>query len=315
MARMNRGWTRTKGPFAIAGIVCMGLVLWHLGQETRGQTKTKSKPAPRAAGEPDLAADIDEAIRAVEAGEFQTFLERYAPVEILRKMRQEDLVEQAAAALAGRPQSKAQLLAVLRALKEKTPRYDKSRGLATLDFDPFASGVPEAADELHLPTVADLKLTGLGDDLSKVVAQAIKLLEAGDMAVFVERLFPATEIARLRQGDQLPALLQQFKATPELQTAILADFKRMQNAKPELAEKGQVAVFKLAAEKDQPARTVKLQKTGRDWRLFDDAPRVSAEVVRQAKLKPRSSVMSVQMELIGGNWRFVELPMLRAGPN
>ena len=82
-----------------------------------------------------------------------------------------------------RPQSKAQLLAVLRALKKQTPRYDKSRGLATLDFDPFASGVPEAADDLHLPTEGDLKLTGLGDDLSKVVAQAIKLLEAGDMTV------------------------------------------------------------------------------------------------------------------------------------
>src|SRR5262249_19193200 len=144
---------------------------------------------------------------------------------------------------------------------------------------------------------------------------AIKLLEGGDMAAFVERLFPVTEIARLRQGEQLPALLQQFKDAPELTAAMLADLKRMQGAKPELAEKGQVAVFKLAAEKDQPARTVKLQKSGGDWRLFDDAPRVAAEFVRQAKLTPRSTVMNVQMELIGGNWRFVELPMLQAGAN
>src|SRR5262249_27808795 len=165
---------------------------------------------------------IDDASGSVEAGEFQRFLERYAPVEILRRMRQDDLVEQAAATLAARPQTKTQLLAVLRALKGQTPQYDKSRGLATLDFDPFASGVPEAADDLHLPAGADVNAAGLGDDLSKVVAQAIKLLEAGDMAAFVERLFPVTEIARLRKGEQMPALLQQFKDSPELSTAMLA---------------------------------------------------------------------------------------------
>ncbi len=175
--------------------------------------------------------------------------------------------------------------------------------------------MPEAADELHLPAGGDLKLTGLGDDLATVVAQAVKLLQAGDMAAFVEGLFPATEIARLRQGGQMPALLQQFKDSPELQTALLADFKRMQGTKPELADKGQVAIFKLAEEDDQPERTVKLQKTGRDWRLFDDAPRVAAELVREAKLKPQSSLINVQLELIGGNWRFVELPMLPAAPN
>ena len=52
---------------------------------------------------------------------------------------------------------------------------------------------------------------------------------------------------------------------------MLADFKRMQAVKPELTEKGQVAIFKLAANKEQPARTIKLQKAGSDWRLFDDA--------------------------------------------
>lgn len=315
MYRTRIAWIRTRGSLLILTLVLIGLAHWHFAQETRGQTKTKSKAAPRAAGEADLAADIDEAIRVVEAGEFQKFLERYAPVEVLRKMRQEDMLDQAAAIMARQPQNQAQLLAVLRALQEKTPRYDKSRGLAVIDFDPFASGVPEAADELHLPTTAELKLTGLGDDLPKALAQAIKLLEAGDMAAFVERLFPPGEVARLRQGEQLTALLQQFKDTPELQTAMLADFKRMQGVKAELADKGEVAIFKLAAEKTQPARTVKLQKSGGDWRLIDAAPRVSAEFVRQAKLKPRGGVTTVQMELIGGNWRFVELPMLRAGPN
>ena len=53
---MNRAWINTRGPFAIAGIVCLALFLWNFTEETRGQSKPKSKPATRTAAEPDLAA-------------------------------------------------------------------------------------------------------------------------------------------------------------------------------------------------------------------------------------------------------------------
>ncbi len=303
-----RGW------YLLVAIAVAGLSCWYSAGAALGQGKAKSKTTAPAAA-PELAADLEDAIRVVEAGEFQKFLERYAPVDILRRMRQDDVVEQAAGMLAQQPQGKAQLLAILRALQKQTPRYDKSHGFATLEFDPLASGVPEAVGELHLPTGADLKLTGLGDDLPKALAEAIRLLEAGDIAGFAERMFPPTEVARLRQGDQMAALVQQFKEIPELPAAMLADFKRMQAAKPELTEKGQVAVFKLAAGKGAPERAVKLQKGKGGWRLYDDSPRVSAELTRQAKLRPGSSVMNVQMELIGGNWRFVELPLFGPSAN
>jgi hypothetical protein len=315
MFRIHPVSLKTRVSFAILAITALGLAMERFALETHGQAKAKPRAAAGAADEPDLAADLDDAIRTVEAGEFQKFLERYAPVELLRKMRQEDVVEQAATMMAERPQGKAQLLAVLKALRKQQPRFDKSRGLATLDFDPFASGVPEAAGDLVLPSGAAMKLTGLGSDLPKALAEAIKLLENGDIAVLVERLFPPSEVARLRQPDQLAALRQQFEEAPELLTAMVEDFERMRRVNPELTDKGQLAVFKLPAEKERLARTVKLQKVGSDWRLFDDAPRVSAELVRQSKLKPRSSVTSVLMERVGGNWRFVELPLLGGGGN
>jgi hypothetical protein len=305
--------SRRRIAVAIVAVIFVGAGLWHHAPLTHGQAK-KSTPAA-AAKEPELAADLDEAIRVVEAGQFQKFLELYAPVEILRQMRQQDVLQQAAAMLAQQPQGKAQLLAVLQALKKQTPRYDKTKGLATFEFDPFASGIPESPVELNLPSTGDSKLSGLGDDLPKVITQATKLLEAGDVATFVEKLFPATELARLNQPDQMAALLQQFKDTPELQTSMLADFKRMQATKAALTDKGQVAVFKLVAGKDLPERIVKMQKAGNHWRLFEDGPRVADELARQSKLKPPGNAMSVQMELIGGNWRFVELPLFRGGPN
>src|SRR5262245_17389522 len=251
--------SRRRIAVAVAAVIFVGAGLWHHAPLTHAQAK-KSAPAATAAKEPDLAADLDEAIRVVEAGQFQKFLELYAPVEILRQMRQQDVVQQAAAMLAQQPQGKAQLLAILQALKKQTPHYDKSRGLATLEFDPFASGVPETPLNLNIPSAADVKLSGLGDDLTKVVTQATKLLEAGDVVTFVEKLFPATELARLNQPDQMAALLQQLKDTPELQTSMLADFKRMQATKAALTDKGQIAVFKLAAGKDLPERIVKMQK-------------------------------------------------------
>jgi hypothetical protein len=304
----------SKRRFAVAvvAIASAGAAFWHFAALTHGQAK-KSKPAAAATEGPDLSADLDEAIRVVEGGQFQKFLELYAPVEILRQMRQQDVLQQASAMLAQQPQGKAQLLAVLQALKKQTPRYDKTKGLATFEFDPFASGFPESTVELDLPATGDLKLSGLGDDLPKVVTQATKLLEAGDVATFVEKLFPATELARLKQPEQMAALLQQFKDTPELQTSMLADFERMKATKAALTDKGQVAVFKLVAGKDLPERIVKMQKAGNHWRLFDDGSRVTTELARQSKLKPPGNVMSVQMELIGGNWRFVELPLFRPG--
>jgi hypothetical protein len=116
-------------------------------------------------------------------------------------------------------------------------------------------------------------------------------------------------MARLQAEEQLQAVVQQFKDVPELPKSILADLKRIKGMKAELTEKGQVAVFKLPAEGDQPARTIKFQKASSGWRLFDDSPRVSKELVRQAQRKSRGAVthVQVQMELVGGNWRLVEL--------
>jgi hypothetical protein len=297
---------RNGGSITALGVL-VAVALLIPASVTEGQGKAKGKTPAAADKAPDLAADIDDAIRVVETRDFKKFFERYAPVEALRALRQQDQLDQIAAMLPQDPEFVPRVLATLKALKKLKPEYDKSRGLATFEFDITALGLPETAAELRLPKAADVKLTGLGDDLSKVVDQATKLLEAGDISAFVQRLFPASEIARLQAEGQLQAVVQQFKDVPEIRESILADLKRIKAMKAELTEKGQIAVFKLPAEKDQPARTIKFQKASGGWRLFDDATRVSAELVRQSKLKSRGSVTRVQMELVGGNWRFVEL--------
>lgn len=311
MLRINRRKASTCLHRVIVRLGIASLLLASLPGPANGQATSAGKSTPANSREPDVMRDLDDAIRLIEKNEFQAFLERFAPVEILRKLRQQDLVERAAGVMNEQAQTKLRLLIVLNALKKQTPRFDKSRGLATIDFDPLANNVPELQADLHLPDTSGLKLTGLGSDHARVIDEAIRLLESGDIATFVERLFPAAEVARLRDDAQRQVLHQQFKSHPEISRSMIADFKRMQSVQPELDDQGQTALFRLAAGQGQPARTIKLQKIKGDWRLFDDSPRVAQELLRQSQLKPRSNVTPVQLELIGGNWRFVELPFLR----
>ena len=358
MTRPRGEWRRAAIPLAILVSGVIGTATLITVSDLSGQGT--GKPSSPAAREPDLAADLDAAIRTVEQGDFATFLERYAPVDVLRRLRQQDLVERAAKVMAGQPQTKQQLLAVLKALQKQTPKFDKSRGLATLEFDPLVHGVDAIPGELHVPGTDELKLVGLGGDLNKVLAEATRLLAAGDFQTFVEGLFPASELARLREPDAMQDLVQQFKVatdspkttpptskpnpnqpiqdapptpkpisttppipnrptpntnadTPNLLAALQADFKLLQTLTPELTDKGRVAVFRIDPKNQQPVRVIKFQKSGNDWRLFDNSDRVIDELRRQSNLRPRSAVTTVQLERIGGNWRFIELPALGLG--
>jgi hypothetical protein len=318
----------------------VGMAVLVPGLNLYAQQSDKSKTGSAAAAEPQLVDDLEEAIRVVEKDDFKTFLERYAPVDMLRQLRQQDLLDRAAAVMAAQPQTKTQLVAMLKALQKQTPKYDKSRGLATIQFDAIASGIEAAPPEIRLTLTDDAKQTGLGDDLKKVLADASKLLAAGDVEKFVERMFPASELARLQQPGAMQDLVHQIKAkantpdpsggaagggsisrakpraksepeTPSLLEALQEDFKLLQTLTPELTDNGQVAIFRIKFASDmQSERVVKFQKIGNDWRLFDNSARVTDELARQFKLKPRSAITTVTMERIGGNWRFIELPAL-----
>ena len=320
----RRAWRLTKVPLAFALAIGIGILLWHTPSEIFGQAKAKGKPAKPEAAQPDIGEDIDEAIRQLEAGEFAAFIDRYAPVEFLREVRKRDQVAEVSRMLDSQPQAKITLLNVLKVLKKQKPQFDKSHGLATYQYDPTESGAPAVAPaELHIvdTSAETAKLAGLGDDLPKVLTEAIRLLEAEKIADFAERIFPASEVIRLRGDGQMKSLVQQFKVAPDaaagaekpvdLRSAMIADFKRMQGAKPELDKSGALATYKLAAADKLPARTVKLQKVGRHWRLFDDSPRVANELQRQSKLKAPGAVETVILERLGGNWRLVAFPAMQ----
>ena len=314
MSKPCDGWRRTGMQMAICRTLVSGCLLLTLTAVATGQGTPKPKPTAAAVQKPELAKDLEAAIQLIERNDFQTFIEQYCPVDMLRKLRQQDLVERAATVMANQPKTKPQLLAMLKALKEQSPAFDRSGGLATLQFDASAGNVEEIPGELNIPDTFGAKTTGLGNDLNHVIAEAAVLLEKGDFNTFIDSLFPASELARVHAPDTRQALLLQLKETPDLAKSMIADLNRLKGVTPELTEKGTVATFTISGTGTRK-RVMKFQNVESHWRLFDDSPRVVTELTRQVKLRPGSAITVVQMERIGGNWRFIELPLLRVnGP-
>jgi len=300
---------------ACVGIVLLGglATAWWIFPRPNVHGQDGAGKATLFSAREQLNADLDIAIKLVEDGDFVAFLDRYAPADQLRRMRVENVVERAAKALGSKSKIKAQLVTTFKALKEQTPKFDKSRNMATIEFDPVANGLEESAPELQLPSTQGLELTGLGGDLKSVLAAASKLLDAGEHEAFVLKLFPASELARLQAPGALQDLVEQLKTPsspvgPNLTAALTADLRSLQGMSPEMTEGGTVATYKTKAKPGQPSRTIKFQKKGSDWRFFDNAEAVVAELARQSNLKARSATTAVAMERIGGNWRFIELP-------
>ena len=333
MTRTREQWYVTT--LLISGSLIASMVVFLQGDlngqnaANSGAKKTKSSSVPTR--EPEIATDLDDAIRLLNESDFKTFFEKYAPVEILRRLRQQDLVERATTVMSSEPQTKRHLLSVLEALRKQTPVFDKSRGIATIQFETLGSGIVEISGELHLPATENLKLTGLGKDLNKVLAEATRLLAAGEVQAVVNGLFPASELARLQEPGAMQDLVQQLsvgpipsKFAPAQQTgrkaiqdtppelkAWQADLRQLQSLSPELTDDGRLAIFRIESPGSLSVRIIKFQKTEAGWRLFDDVKRVTTELTRQSKLKPKAGIMTVQMERIGGNWRFIELPALQ----
>ncbi|MEI8381227.1 MAG: hypothetical protein WCJ09_13950 [Planctomycetota bacterium] len=309
MMKPLTGWKQACLLTAVSLTVFAAVFLLQPVDPVMGQLANSSKSL--TAAKSDLPGDIKLAIQLIEKKDFRTFLELYCPVEMLRKLRQQDLVDRAATVLASQPKTKAYLLALFNSLQVQTAKFDKSGGIATLEMDPKSPIPDEIPGELNIAEIFELKLTGLGSDLSRVITEATKLLEEPNVTEFVDRVFPASELARLQTPDSRQTLLLQFKETPEMAKSIVADLKILATIKPEISKDGKEATFSVLGGEPSIKREIKFQKVGNDWRLFDDSPRIATELTRQAKLVPGATSKVVQMERIGGNWRFIELPALR----
>jgi hypothetical protein len=311
MMRKRGEWNRRAVSLAILVSGVIGAAAFVSPGEVKAQGVGKQNPS--ATKEPDLTADLDAAIRSVEQNDFITFLDLYAPVDVLRRLRQQDLVERSAKVIASQPQTKRRLLVMLKALREQTPKYDKSRGLATLQFDPNAHGDDSVPGEIQLPNTDDLKLAGLGGDLKKVVEGASVLLAAGDLKKFVEQLFPASELARLKDPAAMQDLLQQIggAANPPVNGGLSsgggAGSFTAPTPKPAPARPGLNRPGAKPPSADSPTLLQALQADFK--RLQTLTPELTDKgqvAVYKIESKDGQPVRVIKLQKVGGHWRLFD---------
>lgn len=283
---------------AVAGVV-LAMSVWQ------GMGYAQPKPA---ASEPKIADDLADLERALEAKDYATFIEKYVPVEDLRQIRKQNILNQVGQQFAARPES-AKLLALVKKLKTLTPTYDPSKGEATFTMPEL---VGTDAESIVPPDPTGKPGPGYGGDLKAVLAACVVDIDKADWKTFVAKMYPAREAARLQDSGELQTLIATLDAHPGMREQLRADLKQMQALQPRIT--GNVAEFTLKR-RALPDRTVKLQKSGADWRFFDNSAAVTAEIQKIAALKlpdfkAASDEGQVRFERIGGNWRFVKMPRL-----
>lgn len=261
--------------------------------------------------EASLAADLSAAQKLLEQGKYAEFMERFAPAEELRRIRQADAMDQAAKAISQRPEAAKKLVELLKDLKARKPTFDSSGGYATFEIETGGAANPEPPPTPPVAKkVAVFAMEGYDGELGEVVAAALKSLEAGEDGTFADKLLPVSAALKLQEEDARAAYLARLKQLPAVRKRMVDDLKAIAELKPEMSEEGKVATFTLSGE-DVPDRTIRFEKNRTSWRLADGSEKVTASIdaASQVKLVAPRSRTRVEFEKLGGGWRFVQMKL------
>jgi hypothetical protein len=300
------------------------------GADPKVSPSGNSKQAASSPAQAEVQKTLNDAIAVVEAGDLVKFVEFYAPVELLRNLRDQGRLE----TLRSSPPDSRILLSLLRRFQNGevrlerdglvarvTPRRDKSDSPPKEDVD-----APDPLAAVPSPKLDKLKLVGYGSDLSQVVKSSLAALDTGELESFIDHVFPAGELGRLQSHDGKTQLVARLKKQPEFIEQMRRDLKAIGDATPEFNADKTVATIVLrtpTADKrpgDAPPepRTVKFQKVDGSWRFYDNSTPVREEMARQSRLLPPKLKylpgMRVEnpdvlvMEKLGSSWRLAALP-------
>ena len=172
------------------------------------------------------------------------------------------------------PEFSATLLAQLTAAKTGEKTFNRSRTLVQIEYiiKPAEHIPPKSAQKDCPPQAAKppSEVSGLGGNLTEVLASAIKLLEEDKIERFVRAMYPIPELAGQTNLIETQRFLFRFSSNPEMKVAMIRDLTLLQQMKPQ--QTGNVSVFTLPPlVKGDEERTVKFELVGTNWRFIDSA--------------------------------------------
>lgn len=262
-----------------------------------------------------LRADVNEAISLLEKDDVAEFLELYAPLNSLERIRENSSVEEVASQ--EKEAIKEQMLPLLRSFKEGEIEFlndDKSKARIKPKADPAVAAEDLTAPELGLADPAEEKILayeGFKGDVQAAIKEAASTLEAGDHEKFVENFFPSTELALATSAEGKETLKARLKEHPEMVLKMIADLKALAALTPEMGDGDTTATFHLNPDTPQ-ARTIRFKKQG-TWRLADGAKAIRTEMHKQSQQVlepselPKSREETIEWIRIRDHWRISDV--------
>jgi hypothetical protein len=303
------------------------------GTGTPAAVAPTTSPATPATPADEVRAALVDARTLLEQKKFKEFIENYFPAEALRKMRQNNALDEQAARLAGEPQTRL-LHDLIKFLESQTPQISEDGGVATFtvpeDWRDVANAAPgtvpgDVPDKT--PTVPQTRATaplelstepvpGYSGELASVLEQAVGSLQADDLKAFIENMFPIGEVQRLRGAEPYAEVLERLEQYPDMKTQMIADLQAAAKTKAVMDETGTVATITLPGRgKNAPERTLQFEQVEGHWRLFNAAGPIRETIAAQLKNEPpelptqpgRLGRRKFQLERLGTQWRILDI--------
>ena len=300
-------------------LLLSGFVLLYsmaVAQPPAGKSKSKTsekKAAAQLAAQKAAKAGLAEMIRKLEQGEYLEFIHQHSPadeyVAALRRGEAERISFRAIAELGS-------LSLRLKTMLDIEPQMDAGGRIAQ-----FRNvSVVEVPAVLNPYSETPVTGDGYGNDLKKVIAAAIRDLEAGEYERFMQNMFPPSTISMMKADDRWDGIVSSLTKDSPMVDRMLEDLKsiRSENATVD----GTTATYRFAndvvpadrqdddrgeAEKSLEVgmREIRFSKIGNSWRFFDATVGVPGELDKALAREPAGETLSsdIVLEKVGSDWR------------
>ena len=278
---------------------------------------TGSNTPTESDAEAQVRAALKDAVQLLEQKNYIRFMNYYFPTGQLRQVRKSTGYARAIFQLVRTPQTVQRWHRLLQAgVNAKIVLHPRGYE-ARIEVEVKPTAVPDQDAAPPTPELPQIEIVGFGSELKPALDSAIQALESKDYHTLVSHMFPISQLQRMPSLDDASPIMSRLKSRPEMSAAMLSDFKLMRDQKPGMSADKSVATFRIPGTKVQltadrnittPARTVRLQKIGEHWRLFDSTTAYHQQIAQQDSNAPTDLRATLVLEKFGDQWRLQELP-------
>jgi hypothetical protein len=233
---------------------------------------------------------------------------KYMPVDELREVRKEGLYK-ATFEMISKPDKVQRMVRYLELARRSQPKFYESNMVVGFQFDASNADETVKAIEQAIKVDVNANVEGYGGDLAAALKAGAKALDDGSYQQFITRLFPVSEVNRMKAAGSTQDVILRISENPAMIKQMTTDLKALQKETPKYNQDKTVATFEFGEDKPgKHYRKYRFEKVGGNWRFSDEAEKVHKEIEQMKKNSPGGVELSIQLERLGDAWRLYKLP-------